>query len=279
MKREHRILSVLWQAFPLAPRSFLLCEDAGVIGAPFYVMERRRGVVIRRELPPAWAENLAVRRTLSEALVDVMVALHAVAFRTIGLADLGLPEGFMQRQVTGWAERWERARDREVPAIAALAAWLGERVPPLRDATLVHSDLKLDNVMFADTRPVTPVAVLDWEQATIGDPLVDLGWLLGLWLDPGETTVVFGGANAALLGHGEVPTRVELAQRYETATGRDLTHLAFYCVLGLFKLACVMEGSYARFRAGTSDDAYFAALEVGVPALAQRALEFAGGAS
>jgi aminoglycoside phosphotransferase (APT) family kinase protein len=128
--------------------------------------------------------------------------------------------------------------------------------------------------MFEPTPPVTPLAVLDWEQATIGDPLVDLGWLLGLWVDPGEEASFFGGANVALSGHGPVPTRADLADRYAAATGRDLSNLAFYCVLGLFKLACVMEGSYARFTAGTSDDAMFAFLEAGVPGLARRALEF-----
>jgi aminoglycoside phosphotransferase (APT) family kinase protein len=128
--------------------------------------------------------------------------------------------------------------------------------------------------MFRNDLPVTPLAVLDWEQATVGDPLVDLGWLLGMWTDPTESAAGFGGSNGALLGHGPLPTRAELADRYAAATGRDLSGLAFYCVLGLFKLACVMEGSYARFKAGTSDDPYFAFLEAGVPALARRALEF-----
>ncbi len=139
---------------------------------------------------------------------------------------------------------------------------------------MIHGDYKLDNVMFQPGLPVRPLAVLDWEQATIGDPLVDLGWLLGLWLDEGEEASFFGGANVALFGSGPVPSRAQLADRYADLTGRDLSNLAFYCVLGLFKLACVMEGSYARFTAGTSDDATFAFLESGVPALARRALDF-----
>ena len=139
---------------------------------------------------------------------------------------------------------------------------------------MIHGDYKLDNEMFHRDLPVRPVAVLDWEQATIGDPLVDLGWLLGLWLDDGEVGSFFGGSNTALFGAGPVPSRAELADRYADVTGRDLTQLAFYCVLGLFKLACVMEGSYARFTAGTSDDPVFAFLETGVPDLARRALEF-----
>src|SRR3990172_44466 len=198
MTREHRVLDALWPVFPPAPRPFLLCEDPGVIGVPFYVMERRRGVVIRRELPPQWAQDLAVRRLLSETLVDVMVALHAVPFEAVGLGDLGRPEGFMQRQVRGWAERWERARDREVPAITEVAHWLAARVPAPPDATPVpsdlnlhhlilnpapppappapppaHSDLKLDNLMLSARAPSGVEAVLDWELCTTGDPLCD----------------------------------------------------------------------------------------------------------
>ena len=138
----------------------------------------------------------------------------------------------------------------------------------------MHGDYKLDNVMLDAAAPERLVGVFDWEMSAVGDPLVDLGWLLGLWVDPGEEASFFGGANVALTGHGPVPTRADLADRYAAATGRDLSNLAFYCVLGLFKLACVMEGSYARFTAGTSDDAMFAFLEAGVPGLARRALEF-----
>jgi aminoglycoside phosphotransferase (APT) family kinase protein len=130
--------------------------------------------------------------------------------------------------------------------------------------------------MFAPRLPVELVAVVDWEQSTVGDPLVDLGWLVGLWIEPGERATPAGASPFA--GATDLPTRRDLVARYEQQTGRDVTNVAFYCVLGLFKLACVMEGSFARFRAGTSDDAYFAALEGGVPALASRALEFAGGA-
>jgi len=143
----------------------------------------------------------------------------------------------------------------------------------MQPPTVIHGDYKLDNVMFAPRLPVELVAVVDWEQSTVGDPLVDLGWLLGLWTQPGDAGYL--GGVSPLSGTVNPPTRDELAQRYASGSGRDLSDLAFYCVLGLFKLACVMEGSYARFRAGTSDDAYFATLAEGVPALGRRALEFA----
>ncbi len=140
---------------------------------------------------------------------------------------------------------------------------------------VIHGDYKLDNVMFAPRLPVELVAVVDWEQSTVGDPLVDLGWMIGLWIEPGERASLAGASPFA--DGSDVPARGELVARYAGKTGRDVSELAFYCVLGLFKLACVMEGSFARFRAGTSDDPYFAALEAGVPALARRALEFAAG--
>lgn len=276
MAREHRLLTAFVEhgARVPVPRPVALCTDADVIGAPFYLMERADGVVVRDALPECFGDDVGTPAALAHALVDLLAGIHAFDWRAGGLHDFGKPQGYLERQVPRWLGQLERYRTREIPDVEETGRWLAAHTPEMQVPTVIHGDYKLDNVMFAATRPVTPVAVLDWEQATIGDPLVDLGWLLGLWLDAGEEASFFGGANAALLGRGEVPTRSELARRYEAATGRDLTHLAFYCVLGLFKLACVMEGSYARFRAGTSDDAMFAFLETGVPGLARRALEF-----
>ena len=278
MAREHRLLRAFMGhgARVPVPRPVALCTDVDVIGAPFYLMERLDGVVVRDSLPECFVDDPGAAGALGHALVDLLAGIHAFDWRAGGLDDFGRPEGYLERQVPRWLGQLERYKTRDIPDVEEAGRWLTAHTPEMQAPTVIHGDYKLDNVMFAETRAVTPVAVLDWEQATIGDPLVDLGWLLGLWLDSGagEAPAPFGGANAALLGHGEVPTRAELAQRYATATGRDLTHLAFYCVLGLFKLACVMEGSYARFRAGTSDDAMFEFLETGVPGLARRALEF-----
>ena len=186
MTREHRVLNALWPVFPPAPRPYLLCEDPGVIGAPFYVMERRRGIVIRREWPREFGNEPATRRRVSEAIVDLMVALHAVDYRAIGLGSLGKPDGYVQRQVKGWAERWEQAKDREIPAINDVVRWLGERIPAPTDTTLVHGDLKLDNAMLDPADPGRVVALLDWEMCTTGDPLVDLGVLLCYWSEAGD---------------------------------------------------------------------------------------------
>ena len=162
-----------------------------------------------------------------------------------------------------------------MPDVDEAGRWLAAHTPAMQPPALIHGDYKLDNVMFAPRLPVELIAVVDWEQSTIGDPLVDLGWVIGLWIEPGEPASLAGASPFA--SAADVPTRKELIARYGERSGTDLTNLAFYCVLGLFKLACVMEGSYARFKAGTSDDAYFAALDAGVPALARRALEFAHG--
>ncbi len=273
MAREHRLLSALIEhagAVPV-PTPVALCADPSVLGAPFYLMELLDGVVVRDRVPEALAVDPATPVALAHALVDLLVGLHAFDWRAAGLDDFGRPEGYLDRQVPRWLGQLARYKTRELPEVDEAGRWLAAHTPPMQAPTVIHGDYKLDNVMFEATLPVRPRAVLDWEQATIGDPLVDLGWLLGLWLDPGEGSLF--GANLPVAGAPGLPTRVDLAQRYAAATGRDLSHLPFYCVLGLFKLACVMEGSYARFLAGTSDDAFFQVLGEGVPALARRALE------
>jgi aminoglycoside phosphotransferase (APT) family kinase protein len=276
MAREHRLLTAFVDhaADVPVPQPVALCTDPEVIGAPFYLMERLEGIVIRDELPEAFSADEGAPAAFAHTLVDLLVATHAFDWRAGGLDGFGKPDGYLDRQVPRWLGQLEKYRTRDIPEVEEAGRWLAAHTPPMQDPTVIHGDYKLDNVMFLPQAPVRPLAVLDWEQATIGDPLVDLGWLLGLWLDEGETASFFGGGNAALFGHGPVPSRADLAARYAAATGRDLTNLAFYCVLGLFKLACVMEGSYARYTAGTSDDAMFAFLEAGVPGLARRALDF-----
>ncbi|HEY7439244.1 MAG TPA: phosphotransferase family protein [Acidimicrobiia bacterium] len=277
MAREFRLLSAFRDHAALVPvpRPIALCTDVAVIGAPFYVMTRVDGVVIRDRVPRELAADPAMGTDLAHMLVDLLAAIHGFAWQDAGLADFGRPDGYLDRQVPRWLGQLERYKTRELPEVDQVGAWLGAHTPRMQSATVIHGDYKLDNVMVAATPPATAIAVLDWEQATIGDPLVDVGWLLGLWLDPeDEVGAAFGGANLSLIPLGCTATRAELAQRYASATGRDVSHLDFYCALALFKLACVMEGSYARFKAGTSDDAFFAILEQGVPALARRALEF-----
>lgn len=274
MGREFRVLSALWPVFPAAPRPYFHCEQASIIGAPFYVMERRRGLVIRREEPPAFAADPLHRRRASEALVDVMIDLHAVDWRRIGLGDLGRPDGFVARQVAGWAERWERARDREIGAITDVARWLAERVPTPTDATLVHGDLKLDNVMLDPADPGRIVAVLDWEMCTTGDPLVDLGLLLCYWAERGDPYA----RQQSIIQLTSLPgylTRGEIVERYAKRTGRDVSKVTYYEVFALYKVAVVVQQIYIRYRRGQTQDERFAAFGPRVEALAQAALDLA----
>jgi aminoglycoside phosphotransferase (APT) family kinase protein len=274
MAREHRVLAALWPVFPPAPRPFLLCEDPLVVGAPFYVMERRRGVVVRRDEPPALAGRPSLRRRVSEAIVDVMIALHALDHGRVGLGALGRPEGFVERQVRGWAERWERAKDREVPAITALAEWLASRIPKAVAATLVHGDIKLDNVMLDPHDPERVVAVLDWEMCTTGDPLVDLGGLLCYWAEQGDPYA----RKESIVQVTSLPgwyTREEIVERYAARTGRDVSKITYYEVFALYKVAVVVQQIYIRWKRGQTRDERFAAMAPRVEALARAACDLA----
>jgi aminoglycoside phosphotransferase (APT) family kinase protein len=282
MAREFRVLTAFhvaegWHGHaPVpVPDPIALCADPGVIGAPFYLMHVVEGLVVREKLPGALATDPGAARGCGYALMDALAGIHAFDWQAGGLDDFGRPDGYLERQVSRWLGQLAKYKTRELPEVDEAAAWLADRVPAPQPPGVIHGDYKLDNVMLAPQPPVEIVAVVDWEQSTVGDPLVDVGWVLGLWAEATDAASVAGVAPFA--GRDDVPTRRELLERYARDSDRDLTNVDYYCVLGLFKLACVMEGSYARFRAGTSDDAYFASLEQGVPALARRALEFAHG--
>jgi len=276
MAREFRLLRAFFgRAAVPVPEPIACCVDLDVLGVPFYLMAAIDGVVVREALPAPLMGDAGAPRACADALIDALAGIHAFDWRAGGLADFGKPEGYLERQVPRWLGQLERYATRPLPDVDAAGAWLQAHTPAMQPPAVIHGDYKLDNVMFAPRLPVELVAVVDWEQSTIGDPLVDVGWVIGLWIEPGERAKLAGAS--PFEADADVPTRRELVARYADATGRDVTNLAFYCVLALFKLACVMEGSFARFRAGTSDDAYFAALESGVPALARRALEFAEG--
>src|SRR5262249_8251693 len=163
------------------PRPLAYCDDAAVLGAPFYVMERRRGLILRQTLPPGLELDPEAARRLSTALVDNLALLHSLDYRAAGLADLGRPEGYVARQVAGWTDRYNKARTHDVPAMDRVAGWLAGRMPLGTDATLIHNDYKYDNLVLDPEDPARIVAVLDWEMATVGDPLMDLGTTLGYW--------------------------------------------------------------------------------------------------
>lgn len=275
--REHRVLAALAGTGVRAPRPVLACEDPGVIGAPFYVMERVEGEVIRDALPPP-LDAEGVRRRIGEELVDALAELHAVDWRAAGLEGWGRPSRYLERQLKRWRGQLQLTMPltRPLPDLLAVGGWLAGRRPPASGPpTIVHGDYRLDNVVFAPRLPARLVAILDWEMSTIGDPLADVGWMLSFWHEPGERDDGLG-----LAGVTHLPgfaSREELAARYEERAGREVRDLAWYTVLAMWKLAILLEGSYARHLAGATDHPFFARLGEGVPAIARRALEVAGG--
>jgi aminoglycoside phosphotransferase (APT) family kinase protein len=274
MPREYRLLSAINPVFPLAPRPHLLCEDVSVIGAPFYLMERRRGLVVRRDIPGEIGDDLGLRRRVSESVVDTLATLHAVNIVSTGLDRLGKPVGFMQRQIKGWADRWERAKSTEVAEIDQVVKWLSERLPPdphpHNPPTLVHNDFKLDNVMLDFTDPSRVVAVLDWEMCTVGDPLADVGLLLCYWAEKGDPEARRESISPVTTEPGWM-TRREIVERYAAKTGRDLSCVAFYETFALFKIAVVLQQIYIRYLKGQTHDERFKDFDRRVAGLAQAA--------
>jgi len=276
MARECRILAALHPVFPLAPRPYVLCEDASVIGSTFYLMERRHGLVVRDDEPPELADQPGARRKVSEAMVAALADLHSVDINAHGLAALGKPAGFVERQVRGWRDRWLKSQTSEQPEMDQLAQWLVDRLPP--DAsrpTLLHGDFKLDNVMLDAVDVGRLVAVFDWEMSAVGDPLVDLGILLAYWIH-----TVPASQRDSLTSVTSRPgwfTRPEMLEHYAARTGSDLTGIEFYEVFAVFKLAVVLQQIFYRYHRGQTDDARFATLDTRVTWLARIATTLAEG--
>jgi aminoglycoside phosphotransferase (APT) family kinase protein len=275
MVREYRWLTAVHPVFPAAPRPYVLCEDVKVAGAPFYVMERRHGVIIRNEEPPALAGHAAERRRVSAGVVDTLARLHRLDLQASGLSHLGKPMGFVERQVRGWSDRWQRSRLDEVPEMDQLVKWLPEHLPPNPERPgVVHGDFKLDNLMLDPDDLGRVVGVFDWEMSALGDPLVDVGILLTYWLHASRLS-----GHDALNTVTDQPgwfTREELLERYAAASGRDVSRLAFYETFALFKVAVVIQQIYYRYRVGQTDDARFANFGERVTHLARQAAKAAG---
>lgn len=270
--REYRVLSALANTSVPVPRPVLLCTDTGVLGAPFYLMERVRGVVIRATLPPGFAEDESVRAGLGYELIDRLADLHAVDWQAIGLGDFGKPQGYLERQLRRWTGQLDASRNRPLPDLDAVTEWLASHLPESGAATIVHGDYRIDNAMYAPEPPARILAIFDWEMATLGDPLADLGYLLSFWQEAGDPGLELGDAAWRVTAQPGFATRAQLVARYAERTGRQMEHVAFYVALAIWKLAILLEGSYRRHLAGTTDDPFFATLDRGVPALARRAL-------
>nr|WP_255216274.1 phosphotransferase family protein [Pseudenhygromyxa sp. WMMC2535] len=285
MSREHRVLSALAPVYPLAPVPLAFCDDPSVLGAPFYLMERRRGVIIRRQPPKGMVIDERRARQLSTALIDGLADLHAIDWRAAGLADLGKPEGYARRQISGWTRRWQGAQTDPLPVMDEVAAWLDAELPAQADATgdggpaLIHNDYKYDNVVLelgdavgdstgSRAAPARITAVLDWEMATIGSPLMDLGTTLGYWVDRSDDPRLQGAAFGPTNLPGSLD-RAGLVERYRERSGREVADPHYYYVFGLFKIAVIGQQIYARYRQGSTKDPRFAALGHFVSVLAE----------
>ncbi len=272
--REYRVLSALADRDVRAPSTVHVCEDKSVIGAPFYLMERIHGHVIRHSVPDVLADP-STCRFIAEELVDALVELHSVDWNEAGLAGLGKPTGYLERQLRRWLGQWDKNRTREIHAVDEVGRRLEQRVPKSPPATIVHGDYKLDNVVYEDATPARLAAILDWEMATLGDPLADLGYMTATYVEQSDPKSILDISGPTRMEG--FPTRAELIDRYEQATGRSMTDLPWYQALALWKLGILLEGSYRRLLAGTTDDPFFKLLDRAVPELANRALEFLDG--
>ena len=279
MKREFRVLSRLWRHFDRAPRAYLFCDDRAVLGADFFVMERRQGEVIRDSLPAALRAHPGVGRRVAFALVEAMAELHALDPAACGLGDLGRPDGFVNRQLDGWAKRWALARpDGADDAMERIHARLARAKPGPGRASIVHNDLKLDNCQFAPESPDRVSAIFDWDMTTLGDPLVDLGTLLNYWPDATDTAATERGTRPGLARMG-LPTRAEITARYAALTGTDPGAARWWEAFALWKTVVVVVQLHRRWVRGESTDPRMAHIADRAPSLvtaAQRVLDQAG---
>jgi len=270
MGREYRVLSGLYRVYPPAPRPYLYCDDESVIGAPFYVMERRHGVILRRQLPADLVIDAPAARRLGLMFVDNLARLHSLDCQATGLGDLGRPEGYVARQVSGWSKRYADARTEDVPDMEPIMRWLRENQPADGGAALIHNDYKYDNLLLDPEDLTQLVAVLDWEMTTLGDPLMDLGTTLGYWVEAGDSEGLRQMATGPTYLPGSL-TRQELVARYEEKTGRSVANALFYYCYGLFKIAGIVQQIYARYVRGHTRDPRFARLNRWVIILGQQA--------
>jgi aminoglycoside phosphotransferase (APT) family kinase protein len=279
MKREFRVLSRLWRHFDRAPRGYLFCDDRTVLGADFFVMERRRGEVIRDSMPPALRAHPDVGRRVAFALVEAMAELHALDPAACGLADLGRPDGFVDRQLDGWAKRWALARPEGADStMERIHERLARGKPAPGRASIVHNDLKLDNCQFAPENPDRVSAIFDWDMTTLGDPLVDLGTLLNYWPDPTDTAATERGTRPGLARMG-LPARAEISARYARLTGTDPAAARWWEAFALWKTVVVVVQLHRRWVRGESTDPRMAHIADRAPSLvtaAQLVLDQAG---
>jgi aminoglycoside phosphotransferase (APT) family kinase protein len=274
MAREYRVLSKLYSAFPTAPRVLLYSDDTSILGAPFYLMEPIRGIILRKDPPPGMTFTPETARGLSEAFVDNLARLHALDYETIGLGDLGKPQGYLERQVRGWTDRYYASKTHDHVEADQIAKWLREHIPTSGGAALVHNDYKYDNLVLDPAAITRVIGVLDWEMCTIGDPLSDLGTSLAYWVDAADPDEL----QAIRWSPSTYPgsfTRAQIVERYARKTGRDVSPMHFYLALGRFKVAVILQQIYYRYAQGLTKDPRFAGLPEQIATILRASLQAA----
>jgi aminoglycoside phosphotransferase (APT) family kinase protein len=275
MSREFNVLSRLSKVYAPAPKPLLYCADESIIGSEFYLMERRRGLIVRGKAPEILENSIELQRKVCETFIENLVELHSLDYKKIGLGDLGRPEGYARRQVEGWTKRYFNARTDAHAEIEKVVEWLNAQIPDSKGAALVHNDYKFDNVMLDPNDLTKIVAVLDWEMTTVGEPLMDFGTTLGYWLPkdaPPEMLAL--PANPAVLMKNF--SHADLLRMYAEKSGRETSEMLFYYVFGAFKIATIVQQIYARYAKGFTRDRRFANFNFFVGALgkiAWRAIE------
>jgi aminoglycoside phosphotransferase (APT) family kinase protein len=278
VKREHTFISALYGTALPVPKPVLLCEDTAIIGAPFYLMEYLPGVIINRTLPEGF-DSIEERGNIAEQTIQTLATLHSIDYNAVGLGSVGKPTGYLERQLRRWSDQLARTlpHTRPLPVLEKVGEWLKENMPESPATTIVHGDFRIDNMIFAAEPPARVIGVLDWEMATIGDPLADLGYMLSFWAEANDPPSDSPLSVAGLTRLEGFPTRAEVIERYAELTGRKLKEINFYIALAIWKLAVLSEGSYARYLAGTTDDPIFARYDTHIPALGERAWRVAQG--
>ncbi len=267
MHREYRVLSQLHEEFAPAPRAYHYCDNTAIIGAAFVIMERKSGVVVRREIPEELAHHTDIEQRLTSAMLGALADLHQVDPRSVKLEQLGRAEGFVERQLAGWTKRWQLSKTEEVPAMEEVLRQLGQKVPTPQRESIIHNDMKLDNCQFQPEDPDQVSAVFDWDMCTLGDPLMDFATALSYW--PDER---FDQSMLPIKQLGNYPSKAALKSKYTNLTGLDLSDIHWYEAMAAAKGVVIAQQLYARYVSGASSDQRMAAMGPAAKFLAEVAL-------
>lgn len=272
MEREFKILQALAPVFPAAPKPYVFSDDTSIAGGPFFVMERRHGIVLDTEFPEGMKATAAMARRISEKMVDTLVELHAIDYTRTALVEMAKPEGFMERQVKGWIGRYERSRTDDIEEVDALKRWMLDNIPESQEPTIIHYDFKLNNAMFSeDFSSIT--GLFDWEMTTVGDPLADLGAAMSYWIQADDPELLKRGMGKPPVTVNEgFYSREEFIRSYGEKSGRDVSQIDFYLTFAYFKLAVIVQQIYFRYKNGQTQDPRFANFDRFVKSLIRYAL-------